>query len=394
MNRTLILSLCLLPVLTFAQNAQLGAMSKKLQSLKRLSGTAVITKKGMADQTVKFSLAKPNRFEIKGGGLDCKFDGTRRYALKGGNWIPAGKDSSLPATLSCLSPFFGKAYPSTSLASVSGIKGQGYKVASGQVVFINTAIQMPGKQVVFEKNGTRSLVSFRVLNFAKPKVVASTSTAGAQAQPIGVGRGKASQPAIPISVGKSSTTLKDIGNDPQPEKDSGIGRAKPKDPLKQGGTDETRENAAPGSIAAVSGKLPQVGQTLENFTAPTPDGNSVDLGVLAKKVNGVLLVFWNRDCPASAQYLPLLLSQRQMFRDKKIALVGVNCGDDPKAVRAYLKSKNLDLLTVAPTENLQLKYGVMAFPTTIAMSSAGKVLGTFVGADSEGLKALLPAFGL
>lgn len=393
MNRTLIISLLLLPVLGYSQNAQLGAMSKKLQSLKRLSGTAVVAKKGMANQTITFSLAKPNRFEIKGGGLDCRFDGIRRFALRDGKWVAAGKDSTLPATLSCLSPFFGKAYPSSGFASVPGIKGQGYKVASGQVVFINTAIQLPGKHVVFEKNGARSLVSFKVLSYAKPKVVASTSTTGAKAQPIVVSTGKISQPVIPISVGESAKGLKDVGmTDPIPEDTTSIGRVKPAEPVRKGGTEGIPAVATdPVSLAI---RLPRVGDTFENFAAPTPDGDTVDLASLSKKVKGVLLVFWNRDCPASAEFLPMIIGQRQILRDKKIALVGVNCGDQPKEVKAYLKSKKLDLLTVAPAESLQGRYGILAFPTTIAIDPAGKVLGTFVGSDLEGLKALLPAFGL
>ncbi|MEQ1933415.1 MAG: TlpA disulfide reductase family protein [Fimbriimonadaceae bacterium] len=371
-------------------------MSKKLASLKRLSGTAVVAKKGTANQTIHFSLAKPNRFEIKGGGLDCRFDGTRRFALKEGKWIPAGKDSTLPATLSCLSPFFGKAYPSSGFASVPGIKGQGYKVASGQIVFINAAIQMPGKHVVFEKSGARSLVSFKVLNFARPKVVAAVATANTKAQPI-VAAGKPSQPSIPISVSESTKNLKDVGlTDPLPDTLGSVGRVKPSDPVRKGGDANTMVSAEVVSAdpTVLGTRLPKVGDVFSNFVAPTPDGDNVDLASLSKKVKGVLLVFWNRDCPASAEFLPMVLNQRQTLRERKIALIGVNCGDQPKDVKAYMKANSLDFLTVTPAENLQARYGILAFPTTIALDNSGKVLGTFVGSDVEGLRALLPAFGL
>jgi thiol-disulfide isomerase/thioredoxin len=78
-----------------------------------------------------------------------------------------------------------------------------------------------------------------------------------------------------------------------------------------------------------------LGYRAPDFTLPDLSGQSVSLSSLRGKP--VLLNFWASWCPPCRQEIPELQEFHQIYSDQ-IVLLGVNWGEDPKTVKAVLRS--------------------------------------------------------
>lgn len=362
----------------------LDAMAKDLAKNTRLSGTLVVQRPGQPPAKAVFFLTKPNRFQVKGAGIDVWFDGKNRYDLKEGKWVAAGTDGSLPVALRGFETFYGKKVVAKGPAvRTKGVPGLGFAVAENIVFYINEKTKMPISRSRTDAKGNTVWVYFQNL---KPvgAIVAQKQPALPKIEDPGPLPGV----TVPLPMGEPVTTLAVL-------KAEDLERPNPPVPVANVNVpDEATANAkatqasigeTPEDLAA---KLPKVGEDAKTFVANMVDGTSLDLAKIIEKSKGVVLVFWHANCPASAEYLPHLESLRPEMAKNKVFLIGVNCGDASPLVKKFLADKKAGMLTVLGSEVAEL-YSVAAHPTTVVLDDAGKVVASFIGADESTLKAAL-----
>lgn len=105
--------------------------------------------------------------------------------------------------------------------------------------------------------------------------------------------------------------------------------------------------------------------------------------------------FWASWCVPCRIEMPLL---ERTFRSErgKVAFVGIDSNDTPSAARKFLALVHVTYPVISdPNGRVSVKYGLIGFPTTIFISSTGKVLGRHIGQiNSSTLRAALrEAFG-
>lgn len=79
-----------------------------------------------------------------------------------------------------------------------------------------------------------------------------------------------------------------------------------------------------------------------------------------------------------------------------MAFVGIDTNDKPSAAHKFLALVHVTYPVISdPNGSVSIKYGLFGLPTTIFISSSGKVLGRHIGQiDSSTLRAALrEAFG-
>jgi DsbE subfamily thiol:disulfide oxidoreductase len=116
---------------------------------------------------------------------------------------------------------------------------------------------------------------------------------------------------------------------------------------------------------------------------------------------GSMLVvnFWASWCPPCRQEQPELNKVAAAYRDRGVALVGVNVNDEPGSARAYTREFAIPYPSlVDPRGELAARLGVPGLPTTLILDrdgvAASKLLGKTTQASlSARLKPLLARGG-
>jgi thiol-disulfide isomerase/thioredoxin len=156
------------------------------------------------------------------------------------------------------------------------------------------------------------------------------------------------------------------------------------------GTKETEDWSLPGIV-----KPDLVGKTAPDFHGSTLDGSKVALDDLRGKV--VLLDFWATWCQPCQHDLPGIETLHKEFGGAGLAVVGVNVGEDPAAIRKFLGANPLSYPMVRIDESSELvsKLAVSAFPTVVLIDREGKIASYEVGARGEAaLRADLEKLGI
>ena len=132
-------------------------------------------------------------------------------------------------------------------------------------------------------------------------------------------------------------------------------------------------------IACESGsKPPHIGNPAPDFTVRDAD-RAVTLSQLHGQI--VVLNFWATWCPPCVEEMPSLVQMQQKMRDRGIAVVGVNLDDDDGAYHSFLKSYNIDFLTVRDDKKQSSRlYGTFKYPETYVIDRNGVVRRKFIGA--------------
>jgi len=365
--------------------ALLDAMATDLAKTNRLSGTLVVQRPGQQPAKAVFYLTKPNRFQVKGAGIDVWFDGTTRYDMKDGKWVAVSKDGSLPVALRGMEGFFGRKVVAKGPAiKTKGVPGVGYTVADNVVFYINEKSKLPVGRSRTDANGKTIWVYYKDVKSANPVVAANKPAVkvAKNEDPLPLPTGV----SVPLTMGTPKTTLVEL-------KTEEMERPNPPVPVAQVPNDAsaaTRGDQVANDPAMIAAKLPKVGDTAQMFSANLPSGAQVELGKLLQKSQGVVLVFWHANCPASADYIAHLELMRPEMAKNKAFLLGVNCGDSSTLVKQYLSDKKSGMTTVLGAEVAEL-YQVTGHPTTIVLDKEGKVVASFIGANESALKAALEA---
>jgi thiol-disulfide isomerase/thioredoxin len=156
------------------------------------------------------------------------------------------------------------------------------------------------------------------------------------------------------------------------------------------GTLETEDWTLPGIV-----KPDVVGKTAPDFRGTTLDGTDVALEDLKGKV--VLLDFWASWCQPCRRELPSLEKLHQEFGNSGLAVVGINVGEEPSAVKKFLGTTPLSFPLVPMDDSAELvaKLSVSSFPTMVLIDREGKIASYEVGERDEAeLRADLEKLGI
>lgn len=135
---------------------------------------------------------------------------------------------------------------------------------------------------------------------------------------------------------------------------------------------------APGFHAKIVANADNVGPLADGAAA----SSTLDLGAL--KGRPVLLDFWATWCGPCQAEAPVLNSLAQRYKDRGLAVVGVNTSDEDGLAAAFARKKNLGFPMVYDQGNTIAKaYGVSSLPTLVLVSKEGKIVALRQGVTSE-----------
>jgi peroxiredoxin len=119
-------------------------------------------------------------------------------------------------------------------------------------------------------------------------------------------------------------------------------------------------------------------QTAPDFELTDANGKEVKLSELKGKV--VLVNFWATWCEGCQVEIPWFVEFAKKYEGQGLVVIGVSMdGDGWKAVRPWIKEKNVNYTIVIGNEALGRRYGLEGMPLTALVGRDGKVADTHAG---------------
>jgi cytochrome c biogenesis protein CcmG/thiol:disulfide interchange protein DsbE len=116
-----------------------------------------------------------------------------------------------------------------------------------------------------------------------------------------------------------------------------------------------------------------------NFSLPSVTTSHGVLSLSTFRGRPLVINFWASWCVPCRTEMPLL-EKAYRAEGGKVAFIGIDTNDTPAAARAFLGKVHVTYPTASDTKgSLAAKYGLFGLPTTIFISSTGKVLGRHIG---------------
>jgi len=121
----------------------------------------------------------------------------------------------------------------------------------------------------------------------------------------------------------------------------------------------------------------QVGTAAPDFAGKTVEGGDVSLAGLRKNAGAVILNFWGLRCGACIEEMPHLTKIAEDFREKGIAVVGVNVdGADVALLKELMDGKNMRpgyTIVADPEFLIAESYQLTAAPLTFIVDREGMI---------------------
>ncbi|HEY3067826.1 MAG TPA: TlpA disulfide reductase family protein [Methylomirabilota bacterium] len=130
---------------------------------------------------------------------------------------------------------------------------------------------------------------------------------------------------------------------------------------------------------------PLVGRPASAFALTTFAGDSLSLEAHRGRV--VVLNFWASWCtPACYDEAPVLERGWRAFRDRGVAVVGIDIQDTADAAQKFIRDFNLTFPNAPdPAGKVSIDYGVYGVPETFFIDRAGRIRSKHVGALTDGV---------
>lgn len=133
------------------------------------------------------------------------------------------------------------------------------------------------------------------------------------------------------------------------------------------------------SSAVAAGELKPLplSKPAPELTLPTLNGGMASLEQLRGRV--VLVNFWAVWCPPCRKEMPSMARLAEKMSNRSFAILGVNVGESPEEIRAFLKQVPVNFPILLDAEGEHLKpWQVFAFPTSYVVDKQGRLrLGLF-----------------
>jgi cytochrome c biogenesis protein CcmG, thiol:disulfide interchange protein DsbE len=122
---------------------------------------------------------------------------------------------------------------------------------------------------------------------------------------------------------------------------------------------------------------PRLGYRAPDFELPDLEGQKVTLSALRGKP--ILLNFWATWCPPCRQEMPELQEFHRRYGDQ-IVLVGVNWGEDPKTVKAFLDRLGVSYRNLVDERGTAfVLYRLTGIPESFFIDPEGYIRGAWIG---------------
>lgn len=118
------------------------------------------------------------------------------------------------------------------------------------------------------------------------------------------------------------------------------------------------------SGAVIAGSNTRVGDAATEFTLQSVDGETYSLSDYRGRV--VFINFWATWCPPCEAEMPVIESVYETYEDQGFAVLAVNTGDPPDAIRAFQQEERLSFPLLMDRDALVTDaYQIRAFPTSV-----------------------------
>lgn len=114
----------------------------------------------------------------------------------------------------------------------------------------------------------------------------------------------------------------------------------------------------------------QYGDTIEDFTVTTPEGDTYTLSELLETHKAVLLNFWFNGCGPCEMEFPYLDECWAQFKDD-VAVLALSPYDDDESIASYKARLGLSLPMAQDNIGLSDRFGVDGFPTSVMIDRFG-----------------------
>ncbi len=143
-------------------------------------------------------------------------------------------------------------------------------------------------------------------------------------------------------------------------------------------------------------KLIAPGTQAPDFTLPALNAEIVSLAS-DKGSRATLINFWYVACPPCRKEFPAFEKIYESHKKDGLVALAVNHGDSITEIRDYIGQTGITFPVLIGDESEPTvfeKYGVIAFPVTYLLDSAGKIVFRAAGIDEEGLRKALAVLGM
>lgn len=125
-----------------------------------------------------------------------------------------------------------------------------------------------------------------------------------------------------------------------------------------------------GMLSSAGAAQYYVGDTMDDFTLTTVDGETVSLSSLLSTHDAVVLNFWYIACPWCVYEFPFLEEAWQQYQGD-VAVLAVNPVDSADDMIAFREENNLSFPMAQDSANLSALFGVTGYPTTVIIDRFG-----------------------
>lgn len=127
-----------------------------------------------------------------------------------------------------------------------------------------------------------------------------------------------------------------------------------------------------------------VGNRAPSFTLADLNGRPVALQAVVAKNKVTVLNFWGIWCPYCVQEIPDFVSFYREYRDRGVAILGIDVGDDPGDLPAFVKKQQMTYpILIDKGQAISGLYRVSGFPTTFLIDRQGKIGEVIIGATNR-----------
>ncbi len=116
------------------------------------------------------------------------------------------------------------------------------------------------------------------------------------------------------------------------------------------------------------------------FVLKNLNGEEVSLDAMLRHNKLVLLNFWATWCPPCREEIPDLIKLQETYQGRSFTVLGVDVGESAAKVSSFADKTGINYPVVLDHNNrVAESYGVVGIPTSLLISSDGKILGVYYG---------------
>ncbi len=143
-------------------------------------------------------------------------------------------------------------------------------------------------------------------------------------------------------------------------------------------------------LNAASGAL----ESSQFFTLMNLEGTQTSLATVLQGNKVVLLTFFATWCPPCLEEIPDLIHLQDKYKDRSFTILGLDVGESRRKVSHFVEKMGINYPVVLDEDtDVARAYGVVGIPTSLLVSSDGRILGEYHAATPELFEDVAKAVG-